>query len=220
MIIIKTSNGNVLINDQQMKMVVHDHVDHVVRLIDAGGTMGMCMRHPYATIEHVESIIYTNDAQPTEWKGEGSIIKEMQDIIDKQKSELAHLNWIAKRLQSDLRLYSSNIAQIIDYHTKEEMSDDIAKRIRDEAEKMKAKGNANIWDDHHPYDKEQPDSKSTETALIAELNEQLENSLANIRQLESKLKEADRMKEVYRQRSERLYARNLWQRIVNKTVEP
>ena len=98
------------------------------------------------------------------------------------------------------------------------MSDETAKRIRDDAETMKASGNRNIWELRAPYDKEHPDSKTAETALIGELNEQLESSFASIRQLVAKLKEADRMKEAYKQGSERLYERNLWQRIVNEPV--
>ena len=220
MIIIKTSNGDVLVNDQQMKMVEHDHANHVVRVTDTSGTMGLAMRHPYATIEHVEAVIYTNNAQPTEWKDEGSLVKSLQGIIDRQKYDLGFLNEMVKRLQSDLRHYSSNIIQVINYRKEGDMSDETAKRIRDDAETMKGKGNANIWELRAPYEKEHPDSKTAETALIGELNEQLESSFASIRRIEAQLKEAVRMKEAYKHGSEKLYARTLWQRIVNKTVEP
>lgn len=218
MIIIKTSNGDVLVNDQQMKMVEHDHANHVVRLIDTSGTIGLYARHPYATIEHVESVIYTNNAQPTEWKDEGSLVKSLQGIIDRQKYDIAFLNEMIKRLQSDLRHYSSNIIQVINYRKEGEMSDETAKRIRDDAETMKASGNRNIWELRASYDQEHPDSKTAETALIAELNEQLESSLANIRQLEAQLREAVRLKEAYKRGSEQLYARTLWQRIKNERV--
>lgn len=215
MIIVKTTNGDQFINDETVNRVAHHKDTHTVTIHK--GTVGT-FQYSEHTIEHVDGVIYTNGAQATLWQDEGSIIKKMQDIIDKQKHELGFLGEMVKRLQSDLRHYSSNIIQVINYRKDGEMSDETAKRIRDDAETMKASGNRNIWELRASYDKEQPDSKSTETALIAELNEQLENNFANIRQLEAKLKETDRMRESYRQGSERLYKRNLWQRIKNEPV--
>ena len=213
MIIIKTSNGDVLINDQQMKMVEHDHANHVVRLIDAG----RIARHPYATIEHVEAVIYTNNAQPTEWKDEGSLVKSLQGIIDRQKYDIGFLNEMVKRLQSDLRHYSSNIIQIINYHTKEEMSDDIANRICNEAETMKGKGNANLWEYRHPYDKEHEGEEYTEGKVIQQQDEQIETLTHSLSELKD---EMETMKRRHAIHVTDIYARTLWQRIVNKTVEP
>ena len=215
MIIIKTTNGDQFINDATVNRVAHNRNTHTVTIHK--GTVGT-FQYAEHTIEHVEGVIYTNEAQATQWQDEGSLIKKLQDIIDQQKHELEFLGEMVKRLQSDLRHYSSNIIQVINYRKEGEMSDETAKRIRDDAETMKASGNRNIWELRASYDKEQPDSKTAETALIGELNEQLESSFASIRQLEAKLKEAERMKEAYKQGSERLYERNLWQRIVNEPV--
>ena len=215
MIIIKTTNGDQFINDATVNRVAHNRNTHTVTIHK--GTVGT-FEYAEHTIEHVEGVIYTNEAQATSWSDEGSLIKKMQDVIDQQKHELEFLGEMVKRLQSDLRHYSSDIIQVINYRKEGEMSDETAKRIRDDAETMKASGNMNIWELRTSYEKEQPDSKSAETALIGELNEQLESSFSNIRQLEAKLKEAERMKEAYRQGSERLYERNLWQRIVNEPV--
>lgn len=216
MIIIKTSNGDVLVNDQQMKMVEHDHANHVVRLIDTSGQMGTHMRHPYATIEHVEGIIYTNNAQPTEWKDEGSLVKSLQGIIDGQKYELGFLKEIIKRLQSDLLHYSSNIIQIINYHTKEEMSDDIAKRIRNKAETMKDKGNDDLWDYRHQYNKEHEGEEYTEGKVIKQLNEQIETLSSSLSELKEEMETMRRRHAIH---VTDIYARTLWQRILNKTVK-
>ena len=215
MIIVKTTNGDQFINDATVNRVAHHRDTHTVTIHK--GTVGT-FEYAEHTIEHVEGVIYTNEAQAAQWKDEGSTIKKMQDIIDKQKHELGFLGEQVKRLQSDLRHYSSDIIQVINYLKEGEMSAETAKRISDYAETIKASGNRNIWELRASYDKEHPDSKSAETALIAELNEQLESSFASIRQLEAKLKEAERMKEAYKQGSERLYERNLWQRIVNEPV--
>lgn len=215
MIIIKTTNGDQFINDATVNRVAHNRDTHTVTIHK--GTVGT-FQYAEHTIEHVEGVIYTNEAQATQWQDEGSLIKKLQDIIDQQKHELEFLGEQVKRLQSDLRHYSSDIIQVINYRKEGEMSDETAKRIRDDAETMKESGNRNIWELRAPYDKEHPDSKTEETALIGELNEQMERSFASIRQLEAKLKEAERMKEAYKQGSERLYERNLWQRIVNEPV--
>ena len=215
MIIVKTTNGDEFINDETVNRVAHNRETHTVTIHK--GNVGT-FEYAEHTIEHVEGVIYTNEAQATSWSDEGSLIKKLQDIIDQQKHELRFLNEQVKRLQSDLRHYSSDIIQVINYRKEGEMSDETAKRIRDDAETMKASGNRNIWELRTSYEKEQPDSKTAETALIGELNEQLESSFSNIRQLEAKLKEAERMKEAYRDGSERLYERNLWQRIVNEPV--
>ena len=217
MIIIKTSNGDVLVNDQQMKMVEHDHANHVVRVIDTSGTMGLHARHPYATIEHVEAVIYTNNAQPTEWKDEGSLVKSLQGIIDRQKYDIAFLNEMIKRLQSDLRHYSSNIIQVINYRKEGEMSDDTAKRIRDDAETMKNKGNANIWEYRHPYDKEHEGEEYIEGKVIQTLREEVETLSHSLSELKD---EMETMKRRHAVHVTDIYARTLWQRIVNKTVEP
>jgi hypothetical protein len=217
MIIIKTSNGDVLVNDQQMKMVEHDHANHVVRVTDTNGTMGLAMRHPYATIEHVEGIIYTNNAQPTEWKDEGSFVKSLQGIIDRQKYDIGFLNDMIKRLQSDLRHYSSNIIQIINYHTKEEMSDDIANRIRTEAETMKDKGNSNLWEYRHPYNKEHEGEEYTEGKVIQQQNEQIETLSRSVSEMKDEMETMRRRHAIH---VTDIYARTLWQRILNKTVEP
>jgi len=217
MIIIKTSNGDVLVNEQQMKMVEHDHANHVVRLTDTSGTMRLAMRHPYVTIERVEGIIYTNNAQPTEWKDEGSLVKSLQGIIDRQKYDLGFWREMIKRLQSDLRHYSSKIIQIINYHTKEEMSNDIANRIRNEVETMKDKGNENLWEYRHPYDKEHEGVEYTERKVIQIQNEQIETLSRSVSELKDEMETMRRRHAIH---VTDIYARSLWQRILNKTVEP
>lgn len=70
MIIIKTANGDRFINDKAVTMVEHDREKAVV---DAYGDNGV-----FFHIEDVESVIYTNDAQPTSWKDEGSEIQRLK----------------------------------------------------------------------------------------------------------------------------------------------
>ena len=77
MIIVKTKNGDRFINDKAVTMVEHDREKAVV---NAYGDKGM-----FFHIEDVEGIIYTNDAQPTSWKDEGSEIQRLMKSLDEQR---------------------------------------------------------------------------------------------------------------------------------------
>ena len=79
MIIVKTKNGDRFINDKAVTMVEHDREKSVV---DAYGDEGV-----FFHIEDVEGIIYTNDAQPTSWKDEGSEIQRLMKTLDEQKEQ-------------------------------------------------------------------------------------------------------------------------------------
>ena len=79
MIIVKTKNGDRFINDKAVTMVEHDKEKAVV---NAYGDNGV-----FFHIEDVECIIYTNDAQPTWWKDEGSAIERLKATIEKNDKE-------------------------------------------------------------------------------------------------------------------------------------
>lgn len=76
MIIVKTKNGDRFINDKAVTMVEHDREKAVV---NAYGDKGV-----YYHIEDVEGVIYTNDAQPTSWKDEGSEMQQLMKTLDEQ----------------------------------------------------------------------------------------------------------------------------------------
>ena len=77
MIIIKTKNGDHFINDKAVTEVQHDREKAVVNCYGANGY--------YSHHEDVEGIIYTNDAQPTSWKDEGSEIIRLRESLDEQR---------------------------------------------------------------------------------------------------------------------------------------
>ena len=83
MIIVKTKNGDRFINDKAVTMVAHDREKAVV---NAHGENGA-----YYHIEDVEGVIYTNDAQPTSWKDEGSEIQRLKGELDKKEKELSQM---------------------------------------------------------------------------------------------------------------------------------
>lgn len=77
MIIVKTKNGDRFINDKAVTMVEHDREKAVA---NAYGDKGVFFR-----IEDVEGVVYTNDAQPTSWKDEGSEIQRLKKELDEEK---------------------------------------------------------------------------------------------------------------------------------------
>jgi polyhydroxyalkanoate synthesis regulator phasin len=107
--------------------------------------------------------------------------------------------------------------QVINYRKDGDMSDETAKRIRDDAETMKASGNKNIWELRHPYDKEHEGEEYIEGKVIQTLREEVETLSHSVLELKDEIKTMKRRHAIH---ITDIYARTLWQRIVNKTVEP
>ena len=78
MIIVKTNNGDVFVNEKTTHIVEHNRENKTV-----------VIRNPQyklnSTIHDVEAIIYTNDAQPTSWKDEGSAIERLAKSLDEAR---------------------------------------------------------------------------------------------------------------------------------------
>ena len=78
MIIIKTNNGDVFVNEKTTHIVEHNRENKTVVIRNPQYKMN-------STIHDVEGIIYTNDAQPTSWKDEGSEIQRLRKSLDEQR---------------------------------------------------------------------------------------------------------------------------------------
>jgi hypothetical protein len=81
MIIVKTKNGDRFINDKAVMTVEHERDKAVVNVYADEGW--------YSHIEDVESVLYTNDAQPTSWNDEGSEIQRLKAVIEKKEKEMS-----------------------------------------------------------------------------------------------------------------------------------
>ena len=84
MIIVKRTVGDVFINEKTVTSVMHDKPSKSVIVKDVEGK-------PSDAFYEVESVVYTNDAQPTEWKDEGSEIQRLKVIIEKKEKKLSQL---------------------------------------------------------------------------------------------------------------------------------
>ena len=104
MIIVKTKNGDRFINDKAVTMVAHDREKAVV---NAHGENGA-----YYHIEDVEGIIYTNDAQPTSWKDEGSEIQRLKKELDEQKEWADKMRYEHLQMMQERDELKERIAQL------------------------------------------------------------------------------------------------------------
>jgi len=107
MIIVKTKNGDSFINDKAVTMVDHDREYAAVTVYRDGDKDGASY-----VIEDVESIIYTNDAQPTEWKEDGSEIQRLKAEIVKEKKEYSQLCVHFSYLREWFMIYEEAIISI------------------------------------------------------------------------------------------------------------
>ena len=83
MIIVKTKNGDRFVNDKALTMVEHDKEKAEVNVYGDKGYL--------FEIKDVEGVLYTNDAQPTEWKDEGSEIQRLKAELENEKKKYSQL---------------------------------------------------------------------------------------------------------------------------------
>ena len=89
MIIVKTNNGDRFINEDETLQVIHNKDKAQVEVWPS--RWGNQQQHPqYFVIEHVEAVIYTNAAQATQWKDEGSDLEKLKTKYDE------HMKWSGK----------------------------------------------------------------------------------------------------------------------------
>ena len=105
MIIVKTKNGDHFINDKAVIKVEHNKDRATVTCYADNGI--------YSYMENVEQVVYISDAQPVEWKDEGSELetlkkqlKDISQLVDqyrKKETENIILENRIARLQEKLR---------------------------------------------------------------------------------------------------------------------
>ena len=104
MIIVKTKNGDRFINDKAVIMVEHDRDKAVV---NAHGEKGL-----YYHIEDVEAVIYTNDAQPTSWKDEGSEIQRLTKSLSEQRELGEKMRGEYMKMEQECDELKARVAQL------------------------------------------------------------------------------------------------------------
>lgn len=207
MIIVKTKNGDVFVNEKATHVVQHDRENKwvVIRSHKEG---------PNCFVRDVEGIIYTNEAQPTEWKDEGSQVKDLQRLLADTKNELRWCYEMNKKIEDNLRSFASEMIQIVQYHH-EQLPDNIRKQMRDHGEEMKAIANDEKWLYRRQWLEAHKVVEASEADVTDKLHKTIEDQAAEIRRLEGEIKrikmERDMSHEVTAKKEKKP---TLWQRLM------
>ena len=133
MIIVKTKNGDRFINDKAVTMVEHDKEKAVVNAYGDGDN-GL-----FFHIEDVESVLYTNDTQPTSWNDEGSEIQRLKAVIEKKENEQSQTYEHFAYIREWFFIFQNAFVDIKDavFRSKNgsKCEDSVIKALIDEAEK-------------------------------------------------------------------------------------
>ena len=220
MIIVKTSNGDVFINDRELVKLTHDRHNHFVYAAMKGENSGIRFRH-IKPIDKVESVTYINEQTSTERKDDGSEIAFLRQQLADEKNLCGFMHTMAKQIESHLRDLASHIIQEVNYG--DEIPAEIRKRLRDIAEESKAYSlDDNKWWERRQYMEKHQQQAEAEASRTAELNEKVEHQAARILELEKQLEDTKGEMIKFQlevsglnEANETLAKRNLWQRIFN-----
>ena len=133
MIIVKTKNGAKFINEREAVMVCHDKKAKQVSFHTRETMQGV-------TINDVEFVTYTTDAQPIEWNDNGSEVARLTESCNEKSERITQLTKSLNNIEDDLRGFAHEMIQIVQYYHSE-MPDNVCKRMRDRGEELKAKVN-------------------------------------------------------------------------------
>ena len=220
MIIIKTTNGDIFVNDDEMISLKHNRDTHTAVLV---------RKNPPALfdgdglITRVETVVYLNKAQPAQWCDEGSAVRHLQKKIDAYRAETACKSEIIKTLKEKLRSLGSDCVQWVCYYHKD-MPNELCEQMRNRGEEAKTYVNDDKDKDFaHEYMQNKKSPDELESDEITRLNEQVERLDQELREKDAKTQDlinkaesSSKWGEAYRQANERLMKRSLWQRIINK----
>ena len=203
MIIIKTTNGDVFVNEAEMMHVQHLHDTRQVKIEKRTGT---------TTINDVETITYTT--KDTEWKDDGSNLAHLHKLVVQTERQLWHLKTLAEQREDAMREFDRklwNVNQELECNN----MDNVKSILKNYMERRP------IIIEHLEQSEKSLEESKVETYRIAQEQIKQDNELERQRQEQRKELEDEIIRiqhdlfdagdELYR-----LKNRNLWQRIINK----
>jgi hypothetical protein len=185
MIIIKTSDGDVFVNEKETVSVIHNRDEHTAYIYE--NKMKGTFWHIVPPIKHVESVNYINEQTGNEWKDNGSQVEDLQRLLADTKNELKWCYEMNKKLEDNLRSFASEMIQIVQYHH-EQLPDGIRKQMRDHGENMKAIANDENWLYRRQWLEAHKVAEASEADVTDKLHKTIEEQTAEIRQLKDVIK--------------------------------
>lgn len=214
MIIIKTATGTHLINEDEVKSVSHDKNVASVRLEMKDG------RSP--VVFQVESVTYTNK-QDTEYRDNGLML----GAVISDREYFHKMNASAESYVKELSQRRSELENMIEsmYECPDANKDYRKHFVEALKERRRARPN-NIEDElkefrNLPYHQLRQDCANKGREVEAEFERmtgEIKNLKETIAATENIAEKDYRAYEVVSKRMERVMSRNLWQRIINKSV--
>lgn len=185
MIIIKTKQGDIFVNDREMANVAHNREHHTAEIHD-GKAAGTLWHEP--PIEHVESVVYINEQTGKEWKDNGSEMEYLRKEKDSLNLELKCQTEITKRTKERLRQLGHDCVQWVLYNH-EHMPKDLCEQMRNRGENAKAYVNdGEDWMFRREWMQNHQKPEEIEANEVAQLNTIIEDQAAVIRQQREEIK--------------------------------
>ncbi|MEE0870814.1 MAG: hypothetical protein U0L52_05530 [Bacteroidaceae bacterium] len=100
MIIVKRTAGDVFINEKTVQSVMHDKQSKSVLIKDVEGKQS-------DAFYEVESVGYTNDAQPTQWMDESSEIQRLKSEYEKLKKDYDQMLELSRFMREWFFIYQN-----------------------------------------------------------------------------------------------------------------
>ena len=213
MIIIKTENGSELIDEKYFSRVYHDRRRKKVLLFSNKVPGG----YP-ETIYKVESVTYANEAHPTEWKEEGSLVEYLNDRIKNLSSRLKYQYEISDKMKDALRKLGTYLEIFVNVHH-EEIPSKLSKELSDQGTEAKGVANSEEGWVFSEYAKKLQQGKQMEADEVMRLNgiiNDLNIELENAKNCEDGFNRYKSLCERHEEAMKRIMSRNLIERIINK----
>ena len=203
MIIIKTTNGDVFVNEAEMMHVQHLHDTRQVKIEKRTGT---------TTINDVETITYTT--KEMEWKDDGSNLAHLHKLLVQTERQLWHLKSLAEQREDAMREFDRKL-----WNVNQELECDNMDNVKSILKNYMERRPSII--EHLEESEKSLEDAKTETYRIAQEQIKQDNELERQRQEQRKELEeeiANIRRKYFDAVTEncRLLSRNLWQRIINK----
>ena len=129
MIIIKTQDGDVMVNEKAIRTVTQKKNERLAFIISTHGS---------ETIKDVDSVLYFSDAAAIQYKDEGSEVASLQQRCNEREVYIEQLKKELKAVKDDLLHFAFNMEQIV-CHYHEQIPSDICKLIKTPALELKSK---------------------------------------------------------------------------------
>ena len=135
MIIIKTKNGDIFVNDKEIVTVTHNRDERIVDI---------CKGSEKECIGFVESVTYINDKSGSEWEDNGSHVAHLQRQLADIKTALQCYHKMSEQLENQLRTFACNMIDKMQEYA-DKIPEDLAKNISYYGYRMKDIANDKTW---------------------------------------------------------------------------